>query len=137
MGRYPTHGLWVAFLVLLSIISAQLSVHGLWEYNRRFKSSEHQFEGVAAYNAGNYIDPMNFLARISGPVRVGLIFCTVAVILSIIGALRSTEPNAGVSSIIIATVISGVVWGVIAWAVATAVMDVEEEIEERDGATLE
>lgn len=80
---------------------------------------------------------MNFLARLSGPVRVGLIFSTVAVVLSIIGALRNTEPTAGVGSILIATVISGVVWGVIAWAVATAVVDVEEEIEERDGATLE
>lgn len=80
---------------------------------------------------------MNLLKRLSGPVRVGLIFCAVAVILSVIGALRSTEPTAGINSIIIATVISGVVWGVIAWAVATAVMDVEEEIEERDGATLE
>jgi formaldehyde-activating enzyme involved in methanogenesis len=80
---------------------------------------------------------MNLLARISGPARVGLIFSAVAVILSVIGALRSTEPTAGISSILIATVISGLVWGVIAWAVATAVMDVEEEIEERDGATLE
>ena len=80
---------------------------------------------------------MNIISRLSGPVRVGLIFSTIAVVLSIIGAFRSTEPNAGISSIIIATVISGVVWGVIAWAVATAVMDVEEEIEERDGATLE
>ena len=80
---------------------------------------------------------MNLLTRLSGPVRVGLLFTFVAVVLSIVGAFRSTEPNAGIASVLIATVISGVVWGVIAWAVATAVMDVEEEIEERDGATLD
>jgi Na+/melibiose symporter-like transporter len=80
---------------------------------------------------------MNFLSRFSGPVRVGIIFSAAAVILSVIGAIRSTEPDAGVASILIATVISGIVWGVIAWAVATAVVDVEDEIEERDRATLE
>ena len=80
---------------------------------------------------------MNMLTRLSGPVRVGLIFSFVAVALSIVGAIRSTEAPASITSIVIATVIAGVVWGVIAWAVATAVMDVEEEIEERDGATLD
>ena len=79
----------------------------------------------------------NFWSRLSGPVKVGLAFGLVAILLSVIGVARNPDVPFSVQSVLIATTISGLVWGIIAWAIATAAMDVEEEIEEREGAPLE
>ena len=78
-----------------------------------------------------------FWSRLSGPVKVGLTFFLLAVVLSIVGILRNPDIPANPQSILIATAISGLTWGLIAWAIATAALDVEDEIEERDGAPLE
>ncbi|MDQ4074831.1 MAG: hypothetical protein M3220_01150 [Chloroflexota bacterium] len=79
----------------------------------------------------------NLWSRLSGPVKVGLTFFLIAVVLSMVGILRNPDTPATMQTILIATVISGVTWGLISWAVATAVVDVEEDIEERDGGPLE
>ncbi len=76
-------------------------------------------------------------ARLSGPVKVGLTFFLVAVLLSVVGIVRNPDTPATVQTILIATTISGLTWGLIAWAVATAILDVEEDLDERDGAPLE
>lgn len=78
-----------------------------------------------------------FWARLSGPTKVGLTFCLLAVLLSVFGIVRNPETPATAQSVLIATVISGLTWGIIAWAIATAAMDVEADIEERDGAQLD
>ncbi|MGH2543552.1 MAG: hypothetical protein ACRDIB_12170 [Ardenticatenaceae bacterium] len=80
---------------------------------------------------------LSFWSRLSGPVKIGLIFFLIAVILSVAGIVRNPDTPATVQTILIATTISGLTWGLIAWAVATAVVDVEDEIEERDGQPLE
>jgi RsiW-degrading membrane proteinase PrsW (M82 family) len=76
-------------------------------------------------------------ARLSSPARIGLVFATVAVLLSIAGILRNPATPMTLQSVLVATLISGLTWGLIAWAIATAVVDVEDDIEERDGAPLE
>ncbi len=73
----------------------------------------------------------------SGPVKVGLTFFLIAVVLSVTGIVRNPDTPATVQTVLIATLISGLTWGLISWAVATAVVDVEEEVEERDGQPLE
>lgn len=74
-----------------------------------------------------------FWTRLSGPVKVGLTFFLLAVVLSVVGILRNPDTPANLQSVFIATVISGVTWGLIAWAIATAAVDVEDEIEELEG----
>lgn len=79
----------------------------------------------------------NVWSRLSGPVKVGLVFFLIAVVLSVAGIVRNPDTPATAQTILIATTISGLTWGLIAWAIATAVVDVEEEIEEREGQPLE
>ena len=78
-----------------------------------------------------------FWRRLSGPVKVGLVFALIAILLSVVGILRNPQTPATLQSILIATVISGLTWGIIAWAIAVAALDVEEEVEARDGEPLE
>lgn len=73
----------------------------------------------------------------SGPVKIGLAFALVAILLSVVGIVRNPDTPATLQTVLIATVISGLTWGLISWAIATAVMDVEEEIGERDGQILD
>lgn len=68
----------------------------------------------------------------SGPVKIGLAFALVAILLSVVGIARNPDTPATLQTVLIATTISGLTWGLISWAIATAVMDVEEEIAERD-----
>jgi hypothetical protein len=79
----------------------------------------------------------SFWSRLSGPIKIGLIFCLIAVVLSVAGIVRNPDTPATLQTILIATTISGLTWGLIAWAVATAVVDVEDDIDERDGQPLE
>jgi hypothetical protein len=67
--------------------------------------------------------------RLSGPVKVGLGFALVAIIMAIIGLARGSD-SAPVTarSVIMAVVISGGTWGLISWAIATAVVEVERDV---------
>ncbi len=79
----------------------------------------------------------NIWTQLGGPAKIGLTFFAIAVALSLVGILRNPDTPTTFQSVLIATTISGLVWGIIAWAIATAALDVEEEIAERDGASLE
>lgn len=75
--------------------------------------------------------------RLSGPVKVGLLFAAIAIALSLFGIFTNPDIPASPQSIVIATVISGLTWGLISWAIATAVVDVEEDVAARGGEPLD
>jgi hypothetical protein len=68
-------------------------------------------------------------SRISLPVKVGLVFALIAMLLAIVGIVRGIVP-ANPRSIFLALLISGGSWFVVSWAVTTAVVDVEGDIAE-------
>ena len=69
------------------------------------------------------------MSRLSLPIKIGISFGTVGLILTVIGIVRgNVPPNA--ASIAVALVIGGGVWFVVSWAVATAAVDVEEDLAE-------
>jgi hypothetical protein len=65
----------------------------------------------------------------STPLRIGLIFGVIGLILTIIGILRGNVPP-NPASILIALLIGGGVWFVVSWAVATAAIDVERDLQD-------
>ena len=67
--------------------------------------------------------------RLSGPVKVGLAFALIAIVMALVGLLKgsSTTPLS-VRSIVMALAISGGTWGVVSWAIATAVGEVEQDV---------
>jgi len=67
----------------------------------------------------------------NAPLRVGVVFAVIAMLLAVVGIVRGNIPLNPVS-ILLALLISGGSWGVVSWAVATAVMDVEEDVAAAD-----
>ncbi|HEY80762.1 MAG TPA: hypothetical protein EYP25_00085 [Anaerolineae bacterium] len=72
---------------------------------------------------------MNHLKALSGPVKIGLVAGSVAILLALFGIVKGAVP-ANPLSILMALAISGVSWFVVAWAIATAARDVEEDMAE-------
>lgn len=70
--------------------------------------------------------------RLSGPVRVGLFFALLAIVLSLVGLGR--EHNLSLRNIVLAIVLGGGTWGLISWALATAAADVDDELASRKGS---
>jgi hypothetical protein len=68
-------------------------------------------------------------SRISLPVKVGLVFAGMAIILAVVGVVKGVVPTNPLS-IILALLISGGSWFVVSWAVTTAVVDVENDLAE-------
>lgn len=66
-------------------------------------------------------------SKLSIPLKVGLSFGLLGVILALIGIGRGSVPL-NPASIAMALVISGGVWFVVSWAVATAAADVETDV---------
>ena len=64
------------------------------------------------------------------PVKIGLAFALVAVVLVLIGIGRGNVPL-NPASIAMALLIGGGFWFLVAWAVATAAVDVEHDIREQ------
>ena len=71
--------------------------------------------------------------RLSGPVKVGLAFALIAIVMALVGILKgsSTTPVT-FRSILMAVLISGGTWGVVSWAIATAVVEVEQDVAEAE-----
>ena len=69
----------------------------------------------------------NLLSRTSLPVKIGLGFALVAMLLAVVGIVRGMVP-ANPLSIFLALLISGGSWGLVSWAVATAAVDVERDV---------
>jgi hypothetical protein len=74
----------------------------------------------------------SWLSKLSLPLRVGLVFAFLGIVLAVVGILRGNVP-AKPLSIFLALLISGGSWGLVSWAVATAVVDVERDVGEATG----
>ena len=70
---------------------------------------------------------MSGLRRLSIPIRIGLAFGLLGLLLTGIGILRGNVPPQP-ASITVALLISGGVWFLVAWAVAAAAVDVEKDL---------
>jgi hypothetical protein len=81
--------------------------------------------------------PTTFWQRLSGPVKVGLVFAAIAIALSLYGIFTNPDIPVNARSILIATIISGGTWGLISWAIATAIVDVETDVAARNGEPLD
>lgn len=71
--------------------------------------------------------------KLSGPVKIGLLFAVIAIIMALIGIFKgsSTTPIT-FRSILMAVLISGGTWGIVSWAIATAVVEVEQDVAEAE-----
>jgi hypothetical protein len=74
-----------------------------------------------------------WLTRLSGPLKIGLGFATLAIVLTIVGILRDPGTPVTAWSIIVGSLISGLTWGVVSWAVATAAVTVEKDVSAGQG----
>lgn len=72
----------------------------------------------------------NLWQRMSGPLKVGLIFAALGIILTIIGIFRDPTTPVTAWSLIVGSLISGITWGLVSWAIATAAIEVENDVAE-------
>jgi hypothetical protein len=70
--------------------------------------------------------------RLSGPLKIGLSFALIAIILTIIGILRDPGTPVNAWSLIVGSLLSGLTWGLVSWAIATAAITVEHDITPED-----
>ena len=80
----------------------------------------------------------NLWQRMSGPLKVGLIFAAIAIIMALVGLIRGSDTAPlTVRSVVMAVLISGGTWGLVSWAIATAVVEVERDVATGEGQTEE
>lgn len=70
---------------------------------------------------------MSTIRRLNAPIKIGLIFGLLGLVLTVIGIVRGNVPLQP-ASIAVALLIGGGVWFLIAWAVAAAAVDVEKDL---------
>ncbi len=68
-----------------------------------------------------------FWNRLSGPVKVGLAFALIAIVLTVVGQLRQPD-SITFRSLVMGILIGGGSWGLVSWAIAYAAWDVENEL---------
>lgn len=78
----------------------------------------------------------NIWKRLSGPVKVGIFFGGLAIVMAVVGLIKgsATAPLTA-RSLIMAVIISGGTWGLVSWAIATAAVDVERDVAEAEAAS--
>jgi len=64
-------------------------------------------------------------SKLSGPVKIGLVFGFIGALLTVIGLIR--QGNLHPLSILLGILLPGLTWGVVSWAIALAVVEVEKE----------
>jgi len=74
------------------------------------------------------------LGKVSSPLKVGLLFGLIGILLTVVGIMRGNVPLHP-ASIGMALLIGGGVWFLVAWAVATAAADVDQDIATADRGT--
>ena len=72
----------------------------------------------------------NLWHRMDGPLKVGLFFATLGVLLTIIGIFRDPTTPVTAWSLVVGSLISGAVWGIVSWAIATAAVEVEDDVQQ-------
>lgn len=76
----------------------------------------------------------NLWQRMSGPLKVGLIFAALGIILTIIGIFRDPTTPITAWSLGVGSLISGLTWGLVSWAIATAAVEVERDVSQAQSA---
>lgn len=71
--------------------------------------------------------------RLSTPIKVGLLFGLIGILLTVIGIIRGNVP-ANPASMAVALLIGGGVWYLVSWAVAAAAVDVENDVAAAEAA---
>ncbi len=72
------------------------------------------------------------LKTLSTPVKIGLIFAAIAIVLTVVGVVRDPGTPVNAWTLIVGSLISGGMWGLVSWAVATAAIAVENDVRRRD-----
>lgn len=66
--------------------------------------------------------------RLSGPIKLGLVFAAIGIALTIVGVLRDPTTPDTLWALGVGALISGVTWGVVSWAIGTAAVEVERDL---------
>jgi hypothetical protein len=80
----------------------------------------------------------NLWQRLDGPLKIGLSFALLGILLTIIGIFRDPNTPATAWSLGVGSLISGGTWGLVSWAIATAAVEVEQDVRQAEaeaGAT--
>ncbi|MFN8459494.1 MAG: hypothetical protein U0401_33400 [Anaerolineae bacterium] len=70
----------------------------------------------------------NLWQRLDGPLKVGIFFAVLGIILTIVGILRDPTTPVTAWSLGVGSLIAGVTWGLVSWAIATAAVEVEGDV---------
>lgn len=76
--------------------------------------------------------PKNWWQRLDGPLKVGLAFAVLGIVLTIVGIFRDPTTPVTAWSLGIGSLISGVTWGLVSWAIATAAVEVENDVNQAE-----
>ena len=76
----------------------------------------------------------NLWQRLDGPLKVGLFFAALGIILTIIGIFRDPTTPVTAWSLGAGSLIAGLTWGLVSWAIATAAVEVEADVKQRQAA---
>jgi hypothetical protein len=76
--------------------------------------------------------PKNWWQRLDGPLKVGLVFAALGIILTIVGIFRDPTTPVTAWSLGVGSLISGLTWGLVSWAIATAAVEVENDVRQAE-----
>ena len=74
----------------------------------------------------------NLWQRLNGPLKVGLFFALLGIVLTIAGIFRDPTTPVTAWSLGVGSLISGLTWGLVSWAIATAAVEVEEDVRQAE-----
>ncbi len=78
----------------------------------------------------------NLWQRLNGPLKVGLFFALLGIVLTIIGIFRDPTTPVTAWSLGVGSLISGLTWGLVSWAIATAAVEVEDDVRQAEIAAV-
>ena len=81
--------------------------------------------------------PRTLWQRLDGPLKVGLAFALLAIVLTVVGIFRDPQTPVTAWSLIVGSLISGLTWGLVSWAIATAAVEVEEDVQQAEASADE
>jgi hypothetical protein len=81
--------------------------------------------------------PKNLWQRLDGPLKVGVFFAILGIVLTIVGILRDPTTPVTAWSLGVGSLIAGVTWGLVSWAIATAAVEVENDVAQAQASDKE
>ena len=74
----------------------------------------------------------NIWQRLNGPLKIGVSFALLGIVLTIIGIFRDPTTPITAWSLGVGSLISGGTWGLVSWAIATAAVEVEQDVRQAE-----